>query len=46
MLWLMLMLMPIDNVTQDDAECWEERGDKCCYDFSEFNGETLNSIGR
>jgi len=31
---------------QDDAECWEERGDKCCYDFSEFNGETLNSIGR
>jgi len=31
---------------QDDAECWEERGDKCCYDFSEFNGQTLNSVGR
>jgi len=31
---------------QDDAECWEERGDKCCYDFSDFNGETLNSVGR
>ena len=35
-----------ENATQDDAECWEERGDKCCYDFSDFNGETLNSIGR
>ena len=41
-----VMVMVVFQKTQDDAECWEERGDKCCYDFSEFNGETLNSIGR
>ena len=41
-----LFLVRPNDVTQDDAECWEERGDKCCYDFSEFNGENLNSIGR
>lgn len=31
---------------QDDAECWEERGDKCCYDFSNFNGQSLSFVQR
>jgi len=31
---------------KDDAECWEERGDACCYDFSDFNGQSLDSVER
>ena len=43
----MIVAVMTQKITyKDDAECWEERGDKCCYDFSSFNGQTLNSVGR
>ena len=41
-----LVCVGLKHHCQDDAECWEERGDACCYDFSDFNGQSLDSVER
>jgi len=30
---------------RDDSDCWLERGDQCCPDFSQWRGQGLDSLG-